>query len=234
VASGKLNFDQLVAAAERYCGSWTGRATERLTPRAPARSAYELLTRDLATQAYAVQLAAAPGAQDEDRYAARLLTTILGDDSGSRLFWELVDTGLAEYAAIGSYEYQGTGASMTYLSCAPEELEENLARLQALFTEAEQHGITAAELQQAQNKICAHLILKAERSSNRLFSVGGNWVQRGEYRTVAEVVAAYRRVTLADIHAVLERYPLTQATTVCVAPSNAAPGDAAPSNAADD
>ena len=34
-----------------------------------------------------------------DRFAAKILATILGDDSGSRLYWELVDPGLAEQAA---------------------------------------------------------------------------------------------------------------------------------------
>ena len=38
-----------------------------------------------------MQLANGPGATDADRYAAKMLATVLGDDSGSRLYWELVD-----------------------------------------------------------------------------------------------------------------------------------------------
>jgi predicted Zn-dependent peptidase len=83
---------------------------------------------------------------------------------------------------------------------------------------AQRDGVTAAELQQAKNKISAHIILQAERSANRLFAVGGNWIQRREYRTVAEIVKSYQDVTLADIRAVLDKYPLAQKTTVSVGP----------------
>jgi hypothetical protein len=51
-----------------------------------------------------------------------------------------------------------------------------------------------------------------------MFSVGNGWVQRREYRTVRQNVEAYRAVTLADIRAVLDKYPLTVQTTVAIGP----------------
>ena len=218
VASGNVDFAALVESAERYCGAWQPFATGRSTPRAPAHSGCEVVQKDIATQQYTVQIANGPAAEDDDRYAARLLATILGDDSGSRMFWELVDTGLAEYAGMSAYEYQGTGVYMTFLSCAPEDAAENLSRIDALMQGAEREGVTAAELQQAKNKICAHIILQAERSANRLFSVGSNWIQRREYRTVAELVKSYQSVTVSDVAGILKKYPLTQKTTVSVGP----------------
>jgi predicted Zn-dependent peptidase len=218
VASGNVDFDRLVAEAERYCGGWKPFTAERQTPRAAPAESFELVTNDVATQQYAVQIANAPAAEDDDRYAARVLATIVGDDSGSRFFWELVDTGLAEYAAMSAYEFQGTGIYMTYLACAPEDTAEVFARLKKVVSGVQASGITEAELRQAKNKICASLVLQSERSSNRLFSVGGNWIQRREYRTVAEIVKRYQQVTLADVHQVLQKYPLTPTTTVCVGP----------------
>jgi predicted Zn-dependent peptidase len=218
VASGNVDFAALVESAQRYCGDWQSSHPTRVTPRATGHGGFEVMYNEVATQEYVVQLANAPAAEDADRYAARLLATILGDDSGSRMFWELVDTGLAEYAAISPYEYQGTGAYMTFLSCAPEDAAENLQRLEQLVAAAESQGITEAELQQAKNKITAHIILQAERSSSRLFSVGSNWIQRREYRPVAEVVKSFESVTLRDVHAILEKYPLSRKTTVCVGP----------------
>jgi predicted Zn-dependent peptidase len=218
VASGNVDFAALVKSAERHCGAWQPFATGRTTPRAAAHAGREVVQKDIATQQYTVQIANGPAAEDDDRYAARLLATILGDDSGSRMFWELVDTGQAEYAAMSAYEYQGTGVYMTFLSCAPEDAAENLARIDALMQTAQREGVTPAELQQAKNKICAHIILQAERSANRLFSVGGNWIQRREYRTVAELVKSYQGVTLSDVAAILKKYPLTQKTTVSVGP----------------
>ena len=218
VAAGNVDFAALVKSAEMHCGTWEPFDARRTTPRAAPHTGREIMLNDIATQEYAVQLANGPAAKDPDRYAARLLATILGDDSGSRMFWELADTGLAEYAAMSACEYQGTGVYMTFLSCAPEDAAENLSRIDAIFAEAEKNGVTEGELQQAKNKICAHIILQAERSSSRLFSVGSNWIQRREYRAVADIVKSYQAVQLADIAAVLRKYPLSQKTTVCVGP----------------
>jgi predicted Zn-dependent peptidase len=218
VASGNVDFNALVESAQRYCGDWQPFEPGRVTSRATQYGGFEVMEKDISTQEYEVIMANGPAAEDSDRYAARLLATILGDDTGSRMFWELVDTGLAEFAAMSNYEYQGTGVYMTFLGCAPEDAAENLARIDKLIADIERSGVTEAELQQAKNKICAHIILQAERSSSRLFSVGGNWIQRREYRTVAEIVQSYQQVTLSDITAVLKKYPLSHKTTVCSGP----------------
>ena len=165
-----------------------------------------------------MQLAAAPAATDEDRYAARLLTTIIGDDTGSRLFWELVDTGQAESASIGAQEYQGAGVFLTWLSCLPDLAAENLQRLADIVREVEANGVTEEELMQAKNKVCAHIVLQAERPTNRLFAVGNAWIQRRQYKTVREAVEIYRAVTLDDIRRVLKSFPLSRPATVAIGP----------------
>jgi predicted Zn-dependent peptidase len=172
----------------------------------------------MAFQQYVVQIANGPAVEDDDRYAGRMVATILGDDSGSRLFWELIDSGLAESAAMGAYEYQGTGIYMTYLCCAPEDTSANLALIAEIQREVQTGGVSEAELAQARSKILSHIVLQSERPANRLFSVGSNWVQRREYRTVREIMDSYEAVTVSDIAAVLEKYPLTANTTIAVGP----------------
>jgi predicted Zn-dependent peptidase len=218
VAAGKVDFAQLIKQAERWCGGWQPFAAEREVARAPERRAFKVFTHEAATQEYCIVLINGPAATDEDRYAGRILATVLGDDSGSRLYWELIDTGLAECAVMGSYEYQGTGLFMAYLGCMPEDAAANLQRIHDVFRKVESEGITEKELLQAQNKICSHVVRQAERPSSRLFSVGNGWVQRREYRTVAQAAAAYRAVTVDEVNALLKKYPLTINTTVCVGP----------------
>lgn len=218
VASGKVDFERLVAEADRWCGHWKPFDAPRRTDRAPSRQAFEVIKNDLATQEYMLVLGGGPSATDPDRYAARLLATVLGDDSGSRLYWALVDNGLVDFAGMGASEYQGTGLLWTYMCCQPEDAADNLQRLREVYVEAEANGITEKELEQAKNKVCSHLVLQAERPSSRLFSVGNGWIQRREYRSVREIVDAYRRVTVDDANAVLAKYPLTVNTTVCIGP----------------
>ena len=155
---------------------------------------------------------------DDNRYAARLLSTIVGDDSGSRLFWELVDTGQAESASIGTQEYQGAGIFLTWLACLPDLTADNLQRITDVVRAVEADGVTEQELEQAKNKVCAHLVLQAERPTNRMFAVGNAWIQRRQYKTVREAVESYRAVTLDDIQRVLKAYPLSRTATVAVGP----------------
>jgi predicted Zn-dependent peptidase len=163
-------------------------------------------------------MANGPSATDEDRFAAKILATVLGDDSGSRLYWSLVDPGLAEHASLGHYDYQGTGVFMTYLSTAPENVAENLQQVHDIYRDAQLNGITAAELEQAKNKINSRVVLSSERPRGRLFNLGSNWTHRREYRSVADDLLTVDGVTLAQIRAVLDRYPLTVNTTVVVGP----------------
>jgi predicted Zn-dependent peptidase len=217
-AAGNVDFEQLIRQAEENCGAWRAFEAPRQYASPRPHRAWQVIHKPQAAQQYIIQLAAGPAAEDADRYAARLLATIVGDESGSRLFWELVDSGLAESASIGVQEYQRAGLFMTGICCAPDKAAEVMQRLHALLAQVEADGITEDELKQAQNKVCAHVVLSSERPANRMFQVGNAWVQRRQYKTVREAVEAYRAVTLDDLAAVVKKYPLTRSATVMTGP----------------
>ena len=217
-AAGNVNFDALIKTAERMCGDWPSFEVTRETPRAEPHEGFTLIHKESASQQYLVQVANGPGSTDSDRYAARMLATILGDDSGSRLYWELIETGIAEYAGIDCYEFQGSGIFMTYLCGAPEDADRILQIATRMKESLQQDGVSEEELAQAQSKVCAHIVLSSERPMHRLYAVGTNWLQRDQYRTVRDVVDAYQAVTVDDIRGVLDRYPLTKETTVAIGP----------------
>ena len=219
VACGNVDFDALVTAAEQYAGSWNAFDTRRNTTRATGTLGHHRLAKPMATQEYAVQISAAPSATDPLRFASRLLSYALGDDGGSRLYWALVDPGLAEYAGSSPHEFDGDGIMMTYLCCGPDEAAGNLEQIQAIQEDTDASGITADELELAKSKICSQLVRRSERPSNRLFSVGTNWLLRSELRSVKESIDAYQAVTLDDIHAVVEKFPLSTTMTVAVGPA---------------
>jgi predicted Zn-dependent peptidase len=217
-ASGRVDWDRLVASVRHYCGEWERRHTSRDTARPRGHTGVTTHRKDDAAQLYAVQISAGPAAEDDDRYAGRVMATVLGDDSGSRFYWELIDNGRADTAALSSFEYQGTGIFVSMLCCAPEDAPANLERMAELEAEIQRDGITQSELEQAQSKICSSIVLASERPKRRMFSLGANWIQRREYRTVKDIVDAYQRVTRDDVAALLQRYPLTENATVVVGP----------------
>ena len=217
-AAGKVDFDALVDQVAQRCGDWATHQTNRDVPPPESKSGFHCLHREAATQQYILQLMDAPASESEDRYAAKLLATMFGDDSGSRLYWEFIDSGLAESASLGHYEYLGVGMFFLWMSCEPGDAPANYARMVKLQEQAQVAGFTSEELRQAQSKVMARVVLGSERPRNRLFNVGGNWMQRSEYRSVADDLRAIQRVTLDDIHRVLADFPLTTSTTVTIGP----------------
>lgn len=218
VAAGNVDFDRLVQFADRHCGSWEPVAQGRDLPPLQGICGNRLIQKESSTQQYVVQMAAGPSATDDDRFAARLLSVILGDDSGSRFYWELIDTGLAEYADMGCQHFDGAGAMMTYLYCAPEDAESNLRCMRDVVDEAEASGVTQDELDRAKSKIRSRIVISSERPANRLFAVGSAWLQRREYVTVREAMQRYDRVTLDDLANVLAKYPLSKNMTFAIGP----------------
>ncbi len=74
------------------------------------------------------------------------------------------------------------------------------------------------ELDRAKNKMLSRLVLANELPSGRLFSLGGDWLARREYRSVARDIDEIGQIALDDIHAVLKKYPLDAPLTVTIGP----------------
>ncbi len=225
VAAGNVNFENMVRLAEAKCGKWPNISSPRtFAPPNGQRKEAVWIHRDSVAQQYIVQLAAGPRADDPTRFAHRVMSHILGDDSNSRMFWEFVDKGLCECAVMAAYEFQDAGITMTFMDCHPDDLQENLERLQRLQAEILKSGVTDDELDLAKAKICSQSVRRAERPFNRLFSVGTNWLQRGIYSTVKESIDQYQCVTREEVAETLSRYPLTDCTTVFAGPAQAESG----------
>lgn len=217
-ASGNVDFDKLVEDVHKYCHAWKRFDCERDIARAVGERKFQVLHKPTSTQEYVIQVADAPSSTDTDRYAAKLLSVILGDDSGSRFFWEIVDPGLAESASFSHHDGQGSGAFISYLACDPELAADNLGRLAKIYADVEARGVSETELNQAKSKVNSRLVLSGERSRGRLFNVGGNWMQRREYRTIQSDLEAVDKITTADIAEVVKKWPLSANTTVVVGP----------------
>ncbi len=206
VAAGNVDFEQLVRDVDSACGDWQPRDVRRLIGPAIAKTGFHTLVKPQSTQQYLLQLAAGPSAEDPYRFAAALAATILGDDSGSRMYWSFIDSGRAESAGMANYEYEGAGLIMTYICCAPEQAQANLDDLISIQRRAIELGVTERELQLAKSKIVSEILIASERSENRMFAVGGNWLKHREYLPADEVAKLYERVTLDDVNHVLSHY----------------------------
>ncbi len=221
-ASGRVDFDGLVRQAEKLCGSWTNSSPnpqyESRSKRVHGRRGFHPILKETSVQQYVLLLSDAPNAVDDDRFAAGILTNIVGDDVGSRLFWELIDTGLADAAGLGTIEFSDNGYFLTCLSGESEQTEANLNAIRRIYAQVSQNGIDAEELERSKNKILSRMVLAGERSRGRLFALGEDWAILKQYRPLQQVMDDVRRVSADDIRAVLEKYPITEPLMVSVGP----------------
>jgi len=217
--AGKSDWGQLVGLAKSRCDSWEGPATSRQAVVPKGTGAFEALLRADDNQQTVIGVVDAPPLEDDDRFAAQLLATVVGDHTGSRLYWDLVDPGHADGAELSYQDYNRAGAFFTFLSCEPGETQANLGRVVDLYGQVLGGGITDEELTQAKNKVLARSVLRSERPMGRLASLGFHWTYRREYMPVDKELDLFGRVTADDVRRVLAAWPLLPMTIVSVGPT---------------
>jgi predicted Zn-dependent peptidase len=218
-AAGNFDWNAYVRLIAEACGGWepaeAGR--ENRTEWAGVGGLH-VLTRAKVQQEHVMFMSGGPPADSPLRYAADTLALAVGDDSGSRLYWELVDPGLAESADCSYYENDGSGCASASYSCEPEEVSGNLAIVQKVLAEVQKDAITEDELQQAKSKIASRVVRGSERPMGRMQAIATSWSYTGEYRDVDKELENFDAVTLADIRAYLDRYPIDKATVIAFGP----------------
>lgn len=217
-AAGNVDFGRLVEAARAATADWDGPPAV-VARHSPAHCAARLTVhRPTAAMEYILRLSPAPPAGHPLRAAAAVLAAIVGDEVGSRLFWELVDPGRAESAGMSFHEFFDAGLMAADLVCEPEEAVENYLIFQRVLEAVQTEGVRTEEVDQARNKLQSRIALGQERPSQRLFAVAGDWIYERRYRPMPAVLDEIAAVTAESIGELLTLFPLTQCAAAAVGP----------------
>jgi predicted Zn-dependent peptidase len=172
------------------------------------------------TRHYLLMISPAPSMTDERRYAKAMLMHILGDHDGSRLYWALIDTGLAEEAQAQYDGRDGTGDALVFCLCDPADAEKvHATALEQMEGLAD--SLTDDDLVRSRSKIATAVTLHGELPAGRMKRLGRQWTYFGEYRSLEEELAKINAVTLEDLRAVSEQFPLKPILTATLAPEAA-------------
>lgn len=219
VAAGNFDFDKFIELVRQACEKWeTGPVRREGVCACEGKCGRRLITKASVTQEHMVLISPAPAADDPLRHSADTLALAIGDDTGSRLYWALIDPGLAESADLSFHENEGAGSFFTMLSGDPDRAAENLEITLGILRDVQKHGITAEELNQAKSKIGSRVVRGNERPMGRMQAIGMAWTYLGKYRSVDDDLAAFDAVSLDSIRAVLDKYPIDQVTTLALGP----------------
>jgi predicted Zn-dependent peptidase len=219
--AGAFDPQELERLVEARCGAWPRGNSSRILSRPAPVPLTRWTTKPTIHQQHIIGMSPAPDATDPLRFAAEMLSVIVGEEGSGRLYWELVETGQAETADLGYNEFEGHGAWMTYLCCEPDVVDENLETVLAVFKDVIRSGISETELEQARNKVASRAVLRSERPMGRMSSLGNDWLYRREYRSVQDDLQQVRGVTVRDIQQLVEAFPLKIVTQVGLGPKEA-------------
>jgi predicted Zn-dependent peptidase len=158
-----------------------------------------------------------PSQQDERRFAARVLSDVIGDSDGSRFYWALVDNAIAEEADFGFYPHDACGSFYLALTTAPERTEQALS-IAMKELEKVKADIKDDEVERAKNKIASSLVLSGEVPLGRMRSIGSQWVYNKEYRSLEKDMATLMAVNTASLRRLMTEFPFDPMTIVTLGP----------------
>lgn len=218
-AAGNFDWPAFIKLIEQKTANWNTLdvGPRSLTAAAGPGGVYTFQKEGVAQQ-YVLAMAPAPAADSPLRHAASVLAVAIGDDSGSRFHWELVDPGKVESAGCGVDFSHGNGFLAATFSGDPESAAENLGIVKQILADVQKGGLTDEELAQAKNKITSRVVRSSERPMGRMSSIAGAWMYRGEYSDPDLEIERYDAVDAAAIRRYLDEFPADALTTVGYGP----------------
>jgi predicted Zn-dependent peptidase len=207
-AAGKLEFDALVERLSQHCGNWNTSRPSRLHRQPHITPDRFTMTSESVHRHYMLMVSPGPSQQDERRYAAAILSSILGAPGGSRLFWALIETGLAEEAQVQHDPRDGIGDYMIYASCS----QENAGQVEQIIRHEVDHLVESLkhdDLERVRSKIATSITLHGELPAGRMKRLGRLWTYVGEYRSLESELARLNAVTLKELRQAWEAFPIT-------------------------
>jgi len=204
VASGKFDWDTLLSNATRWTADLPTEEVARLVSGYTRPALAREYKRKGINQAHVLLMAEGCSAEDPDRFALELVMLMLGDSSGSRLYWELVDKGTAESAGAESEERDGTGLLVAYAATEPQRLDSVAGTLRRLVSDP--LAFNDADLSRAKVKLTSRLVMSGELPMGRLMALGLEWIYRHDLQSLREMVEAVNLVSRQDIERAAARF----------------------------
>ncbi|HLL88860.1 MAG TPA: pitrilysin family protein [Tepidisphaeraceae bacterium] len=215
--TGRFDFKHVVAMAERYMGAWAPVDAPRQQPPPMYRAKRQTMTDPKLNRAYTMGMMPGPSAQDERRFAARVLSDVIGDADGSRFYWALVDNAIAEDADFGFYPHDACGSFYIALTNEPDRTDKALdIALKELGRV--KRDLNDDEVERAKNKIATSLVLQGEVPLGRMRSIASQWIYNKEYRNLEQDMATLMAVTPASLRELMREFPFDPMTIVTLGP----------------
>ena len=218
--TGNFDWPKIAGLIENSCAGWQTQTADRKIEDFSGSQKCQQLEKSNLVRKHICLTSPAVSARDPRRFAAMFLAGIVGDDTGSRFFWELVDKALAETAVMQFGAMDGTGIFISYIRCSSENYTKVLETLRTIYELLSEKGVTDQELKRAKNKVLSALAIKNELPMGRLVELGFNWTYLQKYRSVADDIDAIKAVTVEDVNSLIKQFNPGNFTQLTLGPAH--------------
>lgn len=216
--AGNFDFEKTCGIIEQFCGSWQQKQADRKIEYFAGTAKKDSAQKKNLNCQHICLMSPSVSYQDRRSHAATLLAKIIGDDSGSRFFWELIDSAIAESASMHFEAMDGIGAFYSYIRASSQNGAKALQVTENIFKSLKTDKIKPEELQKAKNKVLSGITIKNEIPMGRLIELGVNWVYLGKYRPIEEEISLVNNVVLDDLYSLIDEFSLENFTKFSIGP----------------
>jgi len=205
-AAGAVDHEGLAKLASELTGDLDSSARAPAPPSVPGATSCRLRFERKDTEQYHVCLGG-PGISrhDDRRFALRVLDTIFGGTSSSRLFQEIRERrGLAYAVYSFTSAYQDIGQVGIYVGTRPDNLVEAVSVIGSELARLREAPVTEDELDRAKENLKGRVVLSLESTGARMNRLGSEVLAAAPLLSLDEVVARIDAVTREDLVALVE------------------------------
>jgi predicted Zn-dependent peptidase len=198
-AAGNIDHDRLVELAAQAQGELTGGGNGSVDP-PPAPEARRLFHRKDTEQYHLCVGAPGLSREDERRFVLRVLDTILGGSTSSRLFQEVRERRGLAYA-VYSYQshYVDGGQTSVYVGTRPENVGQAFEVIGRELERIRTEPVSDEELERAKENVKGRTVLSMESPLARMNRLGSALLMGVPLLTLDETLAKIDAVTLDDV-----------------------------------
>lgn len=207
--AGNFDWEAVLQQVTELTAGWQPGESGRQTEAAVVRPGLHVYQHDQFAQEQIVIGTPLVSRSDPRYYAAAVLATVLGDDRGSRLYWSVYQTGLAETISAEILEFEDNGLLLVHLATEPDLVPGALEAVQSEMRRLQQFDVTQEEVDRAKTKLSTSVIIGGESTNERVMGLINSWLTQEQLETLEEVHQKIEAVTIGDLEELVREFPVS-------------------------
>lgn len=204
--AGNIEDELARSLGEKYFPGLKGKKAKSWEKLKPVPQKQVSLTSKQTEQAHLVLGVEGVSSQDDDHFAQKLLSIILGGSMSSRMFLNIREArGLCYYISTSTDNYMDTGILSTRAGVDQSRLHEAIKAIKHEYMEVADKGITEKELRKAKDYLTGKITLTMEDSEERAHFFGKQQLLYPEVRDIPQYFAEIEKVTVPQVNTLAMR-----------------------------